>query len=383
MEWLSSLRVASAPFLISRLLILLLWAASAGTTPAPSIPASPVEDVHVVIDAAKTADRLRTLSAANDAGWYLRIAREGYEQRPFSADTQATWAFFPLQPLLWAVALPLAGDDPLSGMVLAHLTFLLALAVVYRLLLELHLDDGAARRALWFLCFCPTTYFFSLPWTESLFLLLTAATWLAFERRAWTAMAVLGIAATACRFASLFIVVGIAVELWRRRELISWRSAVACASMPAGLGLFMVLLWTKTGDPLAFAHIQSAWGRALAIPVKSFGVVLIKPYFLASDWNLRPLNFIAFFAAAATAAWLIRRGQWGLAIFTGLSVLAPAMTGPLTSMARYTFALFPLAMAYALWAERGSRERATLAVMAMILATLVIAFERNLAFAGA
>jgi len=145
----------------------------------------------------------------------------------------------------------------------------------------------------------------------------------------------------------------------------------------------MVLLWTKTGDPLAFAHIQSAWGRALAIPVKSFGVVLIKPYFLASDWNLRPLNFIAFFAAAATAAWLIRRGQWGLAIFTGLSVLAPAMTGPLTSMARYTFALFPLAMAYALWAERGSRERATLAVMAMILATLVIAFERNLAFAGA
>jgi len=112
-------------------------------------------------------------------------------------------------------------------------------------------------------------------------------------------------------------------------------------------------------------------------------VVLAKPYFLASDWSLRPLNFVAFLAAGAAAVWLARRGQWGLAIFTGLSVLAPAMTGPLTSMARYAFALFPLSMAYALWANRGSRERTTLAVMAMVLATLVIAFERDLAFAGA
>lgn len=261
MEWLSSLRAAAAPFWSSRLLILLLWAASAGTIRAPSAPISAVQDVHVIVDAAKTAERLRTLSTANDAGWYLRIAQEGYEQRPFSADTQAAWAFFPLHPFLWGLVLPLTGDDPLSGLLLAHLTFLLALIVVHRLLLDLRLDDDAARRALWFLCFCPTTYFFSLPWTESLFLLLTAATWLAFERRAWPAMAALGIAATACRFASLFLVVAVAVELWRRRPLVSWRSVAACMSMPAGLLLFMVLLWTKTGDALAFAHIQSAWAE--------------------------------------------------------------------------------------------------------------------------
>ena len=36
-----------------------------------------------------------------------------------------------------------------------------------------------------------------------------------------------------------------------------------------------------------------------------------------------------------------------------------------------------------LWSGKGSRERATLAVMTVVLAVLVVAFERNLAFAGA
>jgi hypothetical protein len=383
MDWSVALRVAGIPFLISRLLILLLWAGSVGITPVVSNPPSAAQDVHVVIDAMKTADRLRTMAIANDAGWYYGIAEEGYEQRSFDASRPANWAFFPLHPLLWSIVLRATGDDVLSGLVLANLTFLAALCVVYQLVREKYCDEEAAKRAMWFLCFCPTTYFFSLPWSESLFLLLTAATWLAFERRAWISMAILGIAATASRFAAIFLVLAIAVELWRRRELLSWRSIAACMSMPAGLAAFMVLLWAKTANAFAFVDVQSAWGRALTLPIKAFGVVLIKPYFLASDWNLRPLNFIAFCAAAATSVWLLRRQQWGLALFTGLSVLAPAMTGSLTSMARYTFALFPVAMVYGLWSSKGSRERTTLVMMTLVLAVLAIAFERNLAFAGA
>jgi hypothetical protein len=383
MDWSVALRVAGIPFLISRLLILLLWAGSVGITPVVSNPPPAAQDVHVVIDAMKTADRLRTMAIANDAGWYYGIAEEGYEQRSFDASRPANWAFFPLHPLLWSIVLRATGDDVLSGLVLANLTFLAALCVVYQLVREKYCDEEAAKRAMWFLCFCPTTYFFSLPWSESLFLLLTAATWLAFERRAWISMAILGIAATASRFAAIFLVLAIAVELWRRRELLSWRSIAACMSMPAGLAAFMVLLWAKTANAFAFVDVQSAWGRALTLPIKAFGVVLIKPYFLASDWNLRPLNFIAFCAAAATSVWLLRRQQWGLALFTGLSVLAPAMTGSLTSMARYTFALFPVAMVYGLWSSKGSRERTTLVMMTLVLAVLAIAFERNLAFAGA
>ena len=383
MDWSVDLRAACAPFLISRLLILLLWAGSAGLTPVVSDPSSAAQDVHVVIDAMSTIDRLRTMAIANDAGFYYGIAEDGYEERPFDASRAAKWAFFPLHPLLWSMVLQATGGDVLSGVFLANLTFLAALCVVHRLVRAKYSDDEAARRALWFLCFCPTTYFFSLPWSESLFLLLTAATWLAFERRAWTSMAILGIAATACRFAAIFLVLGIAVELWRRRELLSWRSIAACAAMPAGLAAFMALLWAKTGNALAFADIQSVWGRTLTLPFKAFGVVLIKPYFLASDWNLRPLNFIAFCAAAAVSVWLLRRQQWGLALFTALSVLAPAMTGSLTSMARYTFALFPVAIVYGLWSAKGSRERIALAAMSVVLAVLVIAFERNLAFAGA
>ena len=382
--WSVELRTACGPFLISRLLILLLWAGSAGLTPVVSDhSSSAAQDVHVVIDARRTTDRLRAMAVANDAGFYYSIAEDGYEKRPFDVSRAANWAFFPLHPLLWSMVLRAMGGDAISGVLLANLTFLLALCVVHRLVHAQYSDDEAAKRALWFLCFCPTTYFFSLPWSESLFLLLTAATWLAFERRAWTSMAILGIAATACRFAAIFLVLGIAVELWRRRELLSWRSIAACAAMPVGLVAFMALLWAKTGNALAFVDIQSLWGRTLTLPFKAFGVVLVKPYFLASDWNLRPLNFIAFCAAAGVSVWLLRRQQWGLALFTALSVLAPAMTGSLTSMARYSFVLFPVAMVYGLWSGKGSRERAVLTLMTVLLAVLAVAFERNLAFAGA
>jgi len=64
-------------------------------------------------------------------------------------------------------------------------------------------------------------------------------------------------------------------------------------------------------------------------------------------------------------------------------LLAPAMTGSLTSLARYTFGLFPVAIAAAVGLGSQKRERAFLAVSASLLALLALAFQEAFAFAGA
>jgi hypothetical protein len=45
-------------------------------------------------------DYIRNLWGKWDVGWYKKIAAEGYEHAPFSAETYQNWGFLPLYPLL-------------------------------------------------------------------------------------------------------------------------------------------------------------------------------------------------------------------------------------------------------------------------------------------
>ena len=383
-DWHHSIRVAAFHFLVSRCIVFGIWIVAASLHAPPPTATGTVSDSTIVIDRDATVSSLEKLATFNDGGWYADIASHGYEQRSFDVARQANWAFFPLQPLLWRVATTVVADAAAAGFLIANICFFVGLVVLHRLVRELRYEDDVADRTLMFLAFCPTSYFFSLPWTESLFLMLTASTFLAAVKERWGMVFVFGALACACRFSGLFLAPSLVFWLWPRRNEIGWRPWAAIAAMPAGLAAFMLVLWRACGNPFAFADIQQTWGRHLTIPYRAFGVVLLKPYFLASDWNLRPLNFVAFVSGVLAVCWLIRRrADYGLATFLGLGLLAPAMTGSLTSLARYTFGLFPVAIAAAVGLGSQKRERAFLAVSASLLALLALAFQEAFAFAGA
>ena len=308
---------------------------------------------------------LRDTVSVADVLWYQSIASRGYEKIPFTADTTHNWAFFPLFPLLWRLTAYLTGEYPLSGMLLSHVFFLLGLIVVHKAAMAFGFSRTIADRGLFYLAFFPTSYFFSLPLTESLFLFLTAYSLYSGKRGRWWTAGVVGGLASATRVTGVLLLPALAVLYWesyggdwRRKEV--WRQAIwrkellSLLLVPVGLVCFMIYLYTITGNPLAFKDVLAAWGRSTGIFVVTLLGYLRDPWLIAVPWDFRLVNFMGAAVALFCGAWLLKWRQWTLGVYTLLGVIAPLSSLVLQSQARYAMVLFPM---YLVLATAGERAR--------------------------
>jgi hypothetical protein len=382
-HWLRSLRVALFAYALSRALIFGVWVLVAQLQLEQPIGREGLARPSADVAHEAPAQILRRLASYNDGGWYMTIAEHGYEARAFDTTRLANWAFFPLHPLIWRAGATLLGDFPAAGLWLANLEFLVALFLLHRLALALGRDAAAAERAVLALALFPVSYFCALPWSESLFLLLSTATFLAAVRERWGWVAVLGVLTSATRLAGVFLLPALLLYLWPRRRELSWQPWLALAAMPLGLFAFMLELHAVTGNAFAFSGIQAAWGRHAASPLDPLVEMLQRPHLAIEDWNFRWLNFAAAAGGAAGAIALWRRREPALAVFTLLGLTAPLASGTLMSMARYALGLFPLALAIADVTAHRAVERVWFALSAALLALMSAAFALLLTFAGA
>jgi Gpi18-like mannosyltransferase len=133
-------------------------------------------------------EELWNLPARWDAGWYLGIARRGYDWRPDLVDRQQSIAFFPAYPLAMRVAgevvtLParavgqpgLLGNGNTrvtwGGVAVSIVAFTLAVVQLHRLITSMTGDAAMASRTVGLLASWPFALFFSAPYAEGLFLL--------------------------------------------------------------------------------------------------------------------------------------------------------------------------------------------------------------------
>ena len=118
-----------------------------------------------------------------DAGWFERIAQEGYRGDDASA------AFFPGYPLAirgLTGVLPLSVAD--AALLVSNLAFLGALVVLFALTTFEFSTDTARRTVLLMACF-PASFFFLSPYSESLFLLASLLTFWSRGRRSESVVA--------------------------------------------------------------------------------------------------------------------------------------------------------------------------------------------------
>ena len=194
---------------------------------------------------------LTRMVMVGDAWFYERIARDGYERPGGDGKPKNTWAFFPLFPLL--VRTP---DFALGAMVLSNLAFAAGLLLVAATGLRFGATEDEVERAVFFLAFFPTSYFFSLPMTEALFLCLSAASFYFAGRGQWWAAGVAGTLAASTRFVGVLLLPALLFLPVKNAREKAWLLLI-----PAGTGAFMLYLQRLTGDPLAFVHAQTLWGR--------------------------------------------------------------------------------------------------------------------------
>jgi hypothetical protein len=313
-----------------------------------------------------------------DAWFYRQIAETGYEQPTPDAKPKNTWAFFPLYPLLLKA---LGGTSDRSFWILsvivsngALLGALFAVAAAGR---ALGASDDDAERAVWYIALFPTSYFLSLPMTESLFLLLSAAAFLAAARERWAVSGIAAGLAAATRVIGICLLPALLLLPLQKRERLS-KQQLWLLSIPLSLLAFVAYLYIHTGDPLAFVHAQTLWGRSgprFAMAFPGSGLTVSKP------WNFVALNAVAALLMMTAGVWFLIRRQWSYAAYTLMSALIPLSSGSLQSMARYALVDFPLFYFLAAAGRTPNRDRAITATFVILLGWLVALFTLRLDFA--
>jgi hypothetical protein len=301
-----------------------------------------------------------------DGHYYADIARHWYGPGPAGSSEQLVRvAFFPLYPLL----VRLAGGSDWALVLLPNLFFLGALVVVY-LVARRYLEAGHAELAIWVLAFGPAAMFFSFPYSESLYLLLTAGSFLLLEAGLWLPAAVLGGASAMTRVSGVLMSLAFWSEAIRPRAR-GWRLLLAGLLPVAGLAAVAAVDWTQFGDPFAFAKAQSTWvspHRNPLYPVGTIGTAIL------SGDPFRPeaigLPVLVLFAVATV--WVLRTMPLGYGAYSAALILLglrqALFQGSFFSVPRYIVAAFPCYFAFAVFlAPRRNLLLAWLTLSALVL----------------
>ena len=232
-----------------------------------------------------------------DADHYLGIIENWYVTE---GDPRLHIVFLPFYPALCRGLRALTGLTPFAAaLIMSNAALVGSGFTLFRLAEE---DGGAAlgRRAMLLLMFCPMTYFYSIPYTESLFLLLTLLAVYCARGRRFAPAVLFGAMAANTRVVGMAVAVPIYWELLRAdREARPSRAVPArlalCALkvLPVAAGLLLYLFgnYRLHGDPLQFMVFQREnWSQ-------SFGT-------LANTFRYCLANAVGY------EDWLYRLGVW-------------------------------------------------------------------------
>jgi hypothetical protein len=301
--------------LTSRVAVLLVGVIAV-TTVAPSAPRFPFS---------VSANAIENLPARFDAGWYLSIARQGYDWNDSLRGHRNAFAFLPAFPAAMRVAgdlltLPakatrhpefLGGGNARvlwGGVLVSVLCFGLALRNIRALCA---LDDAGGceqARAAVIVAAYPFALYFSAPYTEGLTLLGLTGTVLALRRGLLLPAALLGILTGLARSNGWTLSVALlAVWMVERRTGDRRAEALTLACVLWVLAMAALLLWRRQW---LYAGIIACYlGPALAVDLLSIGrmTAVLFPASIAAARTFRGRAFIIvatiFAAGQAYFSW--------------------------------------------------------------------------------
>ncbi len=394
--WRQSIRAAWSPFWSSRLVVFLVagWVVYAGLPLAPASGTVVLDHPFGSWPAGELLDLIFSPLAKWDAQHYLAIALYGYGEGQASANVNP--AFFPLFPELVRV-LSGFGTSPGLTLIVAYAIplacFFGALVLIHRLA-TIELGERHARSALMLFAFFPAAFFFGIPYTESLFVLLAAGAFLSARMGSWPLAGIALALASATRVPGLLLVVPVALfylygpradrapaaKRGLRPRYPIRADAAWMLLAPLGLLAFSAYLQLRFHDALAWQHAQVVFGRHTIDPVSglwagiseagtSIGLIFSGGYRvpIVDHWNLIQAAFFAFALVGGIGA--LRRlpvayGAWVLVSLLSMLVSQPPVS-PLWSSPRFVSVLFPIFLWLAVFCER---RRATTTVIAMFAA---------------
>ena len=267
----------------------------------------------------------------------------------------------------------------LSAVVVSNVAMVLFMVTFYRLVREYY-PETVARRSIWMALMFPTAFYLSAGYTESVFLWLTTAAFLASRRKQFWWAGIYGLLATLTRNEGVFVAFPFLWAYYQQYRFRITRRLLPIFLIPLAMVLFMVYQWRDFGNPLGFMAAQSYWGRHITWPW--VGIFLA----IGTIWQGGPLqpnavlSMIDLVAAVASGVlWVygFRRrmppdwlSYWGVLWLIDISAPVPSGQSPLLSMSRLVLVLFPSFVALGILARNSGWRR----MLQWILPSLQVVF---------
>lgn len=291
-----------------------------------------------------------------DCEWYVHTIRNGYDPEPRLRPVfdYANWAFFPLYPMLARLLRAITGISAFWSGTAISIGCFAAFAVLSCRYRAITRPGRSQLRWIVLLLVYPLSLYFFVPYTESLYLLVTILLLLAVEARDATGAGVVTALTTAARPTGVTVIPYLMAErAWFLRTAfqpgldratrlrIVADAAFPLAIAPLGLAGYMVYLYWLTGDALAFSHVQVAWGRQFINPLKTIYWNLFKPewgYMLDPDApQSKGYGLIWVVLSGLACLWLLIRRRF-LETWVLATTVVLALTTSLASIPRYVTA---------------------------------------------
>lgn len=325
-----------------------------------------------------------------DAGWYAKIAESGYTD-------EKTTAFFPLYPMMMKGLSAITGFSyKVSGQAVSILFFFIALWLVQVLseqddILGFTMNKRQAGRFIaCIIALHPLSFFYTIPYTESLFLTLTLLFMISAAQKRWLAAGICGFLAGLTRNTGALLAIIFLFQYLKSilpkcestrlsacvghyfreffklmggfhiRYFVRYRAFLAILLIPAGSIAYFTYLYFKFGSFLGPVTSQSQFGRSDMFPLLTvyYGVqhgfdrlnmldqfnVNDRSYFL-HYYALQLLSVLFFLVAMV---YLVNRLPLSYNFFMLISLLLPlskpaymGVVDYFVSFPRYTITLFP------------------------------------------
>ncbi|MCR5507303.1 MAG: hypothetical protein K6F34_01315 [Lachnospiraceae bacterium] len=295
-----------------------------------------------------------------DAEWYEGYAKGFLNgQFPWNYDGATTWAFFPLFPLMLAVAyrvLHFKLEILLIGTIVSNVCFLLAEYIAYKYIMLTRRSIKVAYAFITFMSLGLYAFYYTITYTEALYLFFLVLSFYFMKKEQYIFMGISGAFLSATRNTGVMFV--FAILIWRIMVYVKEKGkegnvgdfiisnlkneklVLGTVMVPAGIFAYILFLIHKTGDGFAFVHVQKVWGR----DYKGFFNVLVHSFrdHFPPDY-LGLFTFVSFLLIL----YLIVRYKNFDEMFIPVIVLLMGGSSSFMSMPRFMIGSFSLVLGFA------------------------------------
>lgn len=288
-----------------------------------------------------------------DSGWYLGIINNGYS---FTPGQQSSIAFFPLYPLLTKLLSFGIFDIKIIGFLISNLGLLVGAIYLYKLV-KIEFNDKIASKSVFYMLIFPTSFFFSTMYTEGLFIGLAITSFYYARKQKWLTASLLGFLLSLTKVVGFIIFVPLLMEYllvnYSKLKTNLKKTAKDLATLliaPAGLLSYMLYLYLRFNDPLAFYHTQTSWKREFTT---IFSTLSNSQVYYAPFFKILYLGAVIF-AAIVIIYGIISKIRPSYTIYSICMLITYLSFQNLDSIPRYIASIFPL---YIFLAKIGSKNK--------------------------